>query len=307
MHKPVLYQEVLTYLQPKSGQRFVDGTIGMGGHAWGILQASHPDGLLLGIDLDAAALQIAEQTLKSFQGRYWLVQGSYRDLLQHLAQLGWSSVDGVLLDLGVSSLQLDTPERGFSFRSAAPLDMRFDRRNPRTAADLVNNLSQEELANILYRYGEERFARQIARAIVASRPIQTTTQLADVVVQVVGRQSGGIHPATRTFQALRIAVNDELGALEDFLPQATAALKPCGRLAIISFHSLEDRLVKTYFQNEARHCICPPKQPICTCGHRARLKVLTPKPVRPTAQEILQNPRARSARLRVAQKLSSEA
>lgn len=279
----------------------------MGGHAWGILQASHPDGLLLGIDLDAAALQIAEQTLKSFQGRYWLVQGSYRDLLQHLAQLGWSSVDGVLLDLGVSSLQLDTPERGFSFRSAAPLDMRFDRRNPRTAADLVNNLSQEELANILYRYGEERFARQIARAIVASRPIQTTTQLADVVVQVVGRQSGGIHPATRTFQALRIAVNDELGALEDFLPQATAALKPCGRLAIISFHSLEDRLVKTYFQNEARHCICPPKQPICTCGHRARLKVLTPKPVRPTAQEILQNPRARSARLRVAQKLSSEA
>lgn len=279
----------------------------MGGHAWGILQASHPDGLLLGIDLDAAALQIAEQTLKSFQGRYWLVQGSYRDLLQYLAQLGWSSVDGVLLDLGVSSLQLDTPERGFSFRSGAPLDMRFDRRNPRTAADLVNNLSQEELANILYRYGEERFARQIARAIVASRPIQTTTQLADVVVQVVGRQSGGIHPATRTFQALRIAVNDELGALEDFLPQATAALKPYGRLAIISFHSLEDRLVKTYFQNEARHCICPPKQPICTCGHRARLKVLTPKPVRPTAQEILQNPRARSARLRVAQKLSSEA
>lgn len=279
----------------------------MGGHAWGILQASQPDGLLLGIDLDAAALQIAEQTLKSFQGRYWLVQGSYRDLLQHLAQLGWSSVDGVLLDLGVSSLQLDTPERGFSFRSAAPLDMRFDRRNPRTAADLVNNLSQEELANILFRYGEERFARQIARAIVASRPIQTTTQLADVVVQVVGRQPGGIHPATRTFQALRIAVNDELGALEDFLPQATAALKPCGRLAIISFHSLEDRLVKTYFQNEARHCICPPKQPICTCGHRARLKVLTPKPVRPTEQEILQNPRARSARLRVAEKLSIEA
>ncbi|MCX8061528.1 MAG: 16S rRNA (cytosine(1402)-N(4))-methyltransferase RsmH [Anaerolineales bacterium] len=307
MHKPVLYQEVLTYLQPRSGQRFIDGTVGIGGHAWGILQASQPDGLLLGIDLDATALQIAEQNLRNFRGRYWLLLGNYRDLSQHLDQIGWSSVDGVLLDLGVSSLQLDTPERGFSFRFEAPLDMRFDRRNPRTAADLVNNLSLNELAKIFSRYGEERFAGQIAHAIVASRPIQTTTQLANVVLRVVGRQSGGIHPATRTFQALRIAVNDELGALEEFLPQATAALKPSGRLAIISFHSLEDRLVKAYFQNEARKCICPPKQPICTCGHRPRLKVLTPKPVRPTAQEVAQNPRARSARLRVAEKLTSEA
>lgn len=303
MHKPVLYHEVLTLLRPQPGQKFVDGTVGVGGHALGILQASQPDGLLLGIDLDDSALQIANQNLKIFQGRYWLVQGSYEYLSEHLAQVGWSSVDGVLLDLGVSSLQLDTPERGFSFRAEAPLDMRFDRRNPRTAADLVNNLSQEELAKILSLYGEERFAKQIARAIVASRPIQTTTQLADVVIRVIGRQSGGIHPATRTFQALRIAVNRELQALEQFLPQATAALNVSGRLAIISFHSLEDRLVKTYFQTESRNCLCPPKQPICTCGHRARLKVITPKPIRPTAEEVASNPRARSARLRVAEKL----
>ncbi len=303
MHKPVLYQETIAYLRPRSGQKFVDGTVGSGGHALGILQASEPDGLLLGIDLDASALQIAEQNLQAYRGRYWLIEGSYRDLSQHLAQLGWSEVDGVVLDLGVSSLQLDTPERGFSFRSEAPLDMRFSRHNPLTAAHLVNNLSPEDLAKILFLYGEERFARQIARAIVASRPILTTTQLANVVVGVVGRQSGGVHPATRTFQALRIAVNAELDALEAFLPQATAVLKPSGRLAIISFHSLEDRLVKAYFQTESRQCICPPKQPICTCGHRARLKVLTPKPVRPSAQEIEHNPRARSARLRVAEKL----
>ncbi len=304
MHKPVLYQEVLSYLQPRRGQKFVDGTVGSGGHAFGILEASQPDGLLIGIDLDEMALQIAEKHLQPFRGRFWLIHGSYRDLAQHLAQVGWSSVDGVLLDLGVSSMQLDTPERGFSFRSEAPLDMRFDRRNPRTAATLVNNLSEDELARIIFLYGEERFARQIAEAIVASRPILTTTQLADLVVGVVGRHSGGIHPATRTFQALRIAVNAELEALETFLPQAISALNASGRLAIISFHSLEDRLVKKTFQTESRDCICPPKQPICTCNHRARLKVLTPKPLRPSAQEIGLNPRARSARLRVAEKLA---
>lgn len=305
MHKPVLYQDVLTYLQPRPGQRFVDATVGSGGHARGILEASAPDGLLLGIDLDISALQIADQNLKAYQGRYWLVHGNYRHLSQHLDRLGWSTVDGILLDLGVSSLQLDTPERGFSFRSEAPLDMRFDCRQLQTAADLVNNLSQDELAKILSLYGEERFAKQIARAIVASRPILTTSQLANVVVRVVGRQSGGIHPATRTFQAIRIAVNAELEALEQVLPQATTALSVSGRLAIISFHSLEDRLVKTYFQTEARNCICPPKQPICTCGHRARLKVLTPKPIRPSASEVASNPRARSARLRVAEKLAA--
>ncbi|GAB4469808.1 MAG: 16S rRNA (cytosine(1402)-N(4))-methyltransferase RsmH [Anaerolineales bacterium] len=303
MHKPVLYQEVLTYLRPQRGQKYVDGTVGSGGHAQGILKASEPDGLLLGIDLDAHALEIAKQNLRAFRGRYHLIEGSYRDLTQHLDRVGWKAVDGILLDLGVSSMQLDIPERGFSFRSEAALDMRFDRHNPITAADIVNGLPQDELTELLYRYGEERFARQIARAIIASRPIRTTTQLAEVVTRVVGHQSGGIHPATRTFQALRIAVNQELDALTECLPQALAALKPSGRLAIISFHSLEDRLVKNYFQTEARDCICPPKQPICTCNHRARLKVLTTKPVRPSAQEVQSNPRARSARLRVAEKL----
>ncbi|MCS7246677.1 MAG: 16S rRNA (cytosine(1402)-N(4))-methyltransferase RsmH [Anaerolineales bacterium] len=304
MHKPVLYQEVLHYLQPRPGQRFVDGTVGGGGHAFGILQATQPDGLLLGLDVDASALEVAEQNLKAFRGRYWLIEGSYRDLARHLAQIGWNEVDGVLLDLGVSSLQLEAPERGFSFRAEGPLDMRFDRGKSPTAADLVNNLSQEELAKLLFRYGEERFATQIARAIVSSRPILTTTQLAELVSRVVGRHCGGIHPATRTFQALRIVVNEELDALKEGLPQAIDALKPRGRLVVISFHSLEDRLVKNCFQIESRDCLCPPKQPICTCGHRARVKVLTPKPVRPSAQEVKSNPRARSARLRAAEKLA---
>jgi len=306
MHRAVLYHEIIHALRPRSGGLYVDATLGAGGHAWGILQASQPQGRLLGLDVDPQALELARQRLSEFGERAILVRASFATLSTQLASLGWQAVDGIVLDLGMSSMQIDTPERGFSFQVDAPLDMRFDPDQPVSAADLVNHLSENELAEILYRYGEERQARQIARAIVAARPVHTTRQLAELVVGVVssgGRQRQRIHPATRTFQALRIAVNRELEALEAVLPQAVSALRPGGRLAVISFHSLEDRLVKQYFRRESRDCLCPPRQPICTCGHKAVLREVTRHPIRPRADEIAENPRARSARLRVAEKL----
>jgi 16S rRNA (cytosine1402-N4)-methyltransferase len=208
-----------------------------------------------------------------------------------------------LLDLGVSSYQLASPARGFSFVKDGPLDMRFDLTQGRTAADLVNSLPIEELADILYLFGEEKQSRRIARAIVAARPLETTRQLAEVIAMAVGRRKARIHPATKSFQALRIAVNDELVALEEALPQAVEVMRPGGRLAVLSFHSLEDRLVKRFFRNQAKDCICPPDQPVCTCQHKPTLRIITRRPVRPDAEEIEQNPRARSARLRVAEKL----
>lgn len=303
MHKPVLYQEVLTYLQPRSGQKYVDCTVGAGGHAWGILSASIPDGLLLGMDMDPTALGVARETLQEFASRFKLVHASYTTLLDQMKMLGWDSVDGILLDLGVSSLQLDIAEKGFSFRVDAPLDMRFDPTSELTAADLVNHLEENALAQILFRYGEERFARQIARAIVLTRPITTTRQLAEIISRTIGERKQAIHPATRTFQALRIAVNRELEAIEQVLPQIVEALAPKGRVVVIAFHSLEDRLVKEFFRQESRDCICPPKQPVCTCGHQASLRLLTPKPIKPSIEEIQSNPRARSARLRAAEKI----
>ncbi len=279
----------------------MDGTLGAGGHAQGILQASAPDGLLLGLDVDPQALQLARQRLAPFASRSFILHASYITLREQIQALGWPLVDGVLLDLGLSSMQLDTPERGFSFQADAPLDMRFDPDNPLTAAHLVNSLSEKELADLLYTYGEERRAYQVARAILAARPLHTTGQLAAVVAQVTGSGRPGMHPATRAFQALRIAVNHELESLEQVLPQALAALAPGGRLAVISFHSLEDRLVKQFFRRESRDCVCPPRQPICTCGHKASLIEITRQPLFPTEAEVQQNPRARSARLRVAE------
>lgn len=302
-HLPVLYQEVLSALRPRSGGRYVDCTVGAGGHAAGILEASAPDGMLLGLDVDPQALALAEQRLASFGERVILRRASYTTLRAQLTALGWDAVDGVLLDLGVSSMQLDTPQRGFSFREDGPLDMRFDPSQPLTAADLVNTLSEEALAEILWRYGEERRARQVARAIVAHRPITTTRQLAEIVARATTSGRPGMHPATRTFQALRIAVNRELEHIEQVLPQAVAALRPGGRLAVIAFHSLEDRLVKQFMRRESRDCLCPPKQPVCTCGHRATLRIVKPFPIKPTAEEVARNPRARSARLRVAERL----
>jgi 16S rRNA (cytosine1402-N4)-methyltransferase len=301
-HRPVLYNEIIHALQPHRGGYYVDGTLGAGGHAWGILNASSPDGRLLGLDVDPQALELAQARLASFGERVIIRKASYATLSQQLAALGWERVQGILLDLGASSMQFDTPERGFSFREDGPLDMRFDPENPLRAADLVNSLSEKELADLLYRLGEERRAYQVARAIVQARPISSTSELARVVARVTGSGRRGMHPATRTFQALRMAVNQELESLEKFLPQAVAALAPGGRLAVISFHSLEDRLVKQFLRRESRDCLCPPGQPICTCGHRATLVEFTRHPIEPQEEEISENPRARSARLRVAEK-----
>ena len=290
-------------MQPHREGLYVDGTLGAGGHAWGILQASRPDGQLLGMDVDPQALELAQAKLAEFGDRAILVQASYCTLVKQVVKLGWRRVDGILLDLGLSSMQLDTQTRGFSFQTEAPLDMRFDPTGKVCAADLVNNLDESELAELLFHFGEEQRSRQVARAIVRARPIQTTTQLAQVVVGVTSGGKSGIHPATRTFQALRIAVNGELEALEEILPQTLEALTPGGRLAVISFHSLEDRMVKQFMRTESRDCICPPRQPVCTCGHKAAMRELTNKPVRPQEDEIKNNPRSRSARLRIAERI----
>lgn len=301
-HQPVLYHEIIHALQPKNAGHYVDGTLGAGGHARGILEACTPEGRLLGLDVDPQALALARENLAPYGQRARLLQASYDSLTETLREIGWDKVDGILLDLGLSSMQLDTPERGFSFQQDAPLDMRFDPASPTSAADLVNTLPQDELADLIYRYGEERASRRIAQAIVRARPLQTTRQLA-AVIETVSKRKGRVHPATQTFQALRIAVNEELDRVANVLPQAVAALKSGGRLAIISFHSLEDRIVKEYFRRESRDCICPPRQPVCTCGHKAMLKEISRKPIIPGEAEITANPRARSAKLRIAEKL----
>ncbi|HHS98308.1 MAG TPA: 16S rRNA (cytosine(1402)-N(4))-methyltransferase RsmH [Chloroflexi bacterium] len=303
VHIPVLLQATLSFLQVRSGGTYIDATVGGGGHAEAILAASAPDGRLLGLDLDPHALEVAGRRLARFGGRVTLRRGSFARLTALAAD--FAPADGVLFDLGLSSLQLADSSRGFSFSREGPLDMRLDPdAGGPTAADLVNDLSVEELAQILYRYGEERQARRIAEAIAAARPLETTAQLAAVVERAVGGRRGRIHPATRTFQALRIAVNDELSVLQVALPQAVDLLRPGGRLVVISFHSLEDRIVKRFFRQESRDCICPPEVPVCICDHRARLRVLTRKPVRPEPDEVSRNPRARSARLRAAERLT---
>jgi 16S rRNA (cytosine1402-N4)-methyltransferase len=313
-HLPVLYKTIIPALQPKSLGRYVDGTLGAGGHAAGILEASAPKGELLGLELDPQALAIAREKLAPFGKRAHLVQASYITMKDEAAKLGWPALDGILLDFGVSSMQLDSPERGFSFLNDGPLDMRFSPDIPLSAADLLNSLSESELADIIFRYGEERFSRKIARSIVGNRPLSTTKQLADLILKSIGKKER-IHPATRTFQALRIAVNVELEAIETVLPLAVSLLrspdpgsgKPGGRLAVISFHSLEDRIVKEYFRRESRDCICPPRQPACTCGHKAIIKEITRKPIMADEEEIKTNPRARSAKLRIAEKIQSAA
>jgi 16S rRNA (cytosine1402-N4)-methyltransferase len=312
-HLPVLYQDIINALNPRSGGRYVDCTLGAGGHSWGILEKSSPRGQLLGLEIDPSAMELARSHLSVYGERVILVRASYTELILQLAKLGWESVDGMLFDLGLSSMQLDTGSRGFSFTYDAPLDMRFDRENPITAGKLVNDLSEDELGSLIYNFGEERYARQIAHSIINSRPILTTGQLAKLVVEIYKRKrtvgkrtkeaNESIHPATRTFQALRIAVNKELESIEAVLPDAINALTTGGRLAVISFHSLEDRIVKHVFRQESRDCICPPNIPICICGHRATIREITRKPIRPTIEEIEKNPRARSARLRIAEKI----
>ena len=315
-HIPVMLEEVLKFLQPSAGGHYVDGTVGSGGHTEEILERSAPNGRVLGIDSDAQALARVERRLASAvqDGRLVLVHGNFAELARIVDEAGFvSSVDGILLDLGFSSDQMDDPQRGLSFSADGPLDMRLDRSQELNAADLVNNASEKELADIFWRYGEEYRSRQIAWRIVRERsrgPITRTTQLARLAAAGVAYRPGMIHPATRVFQALRIAVNSELESLEAVLPQMVDVLsagksgdmrEDGGRMVIISFHSLEDRLVKGFMRREAMDCICPPGTPVCVCNHKARLRLLTPKPVTPAKEEVLVNPRARSAKLRAAE------
>ena len=301
---PVLPQEVLEALLVEPGGRFVDATLGAGGHAYEILAASSPGGELLGLDRDPEALKIAADRLARFGDRAEVVHASFASLKEIAAGAGFTQADGILFDLGLSSLQLEDSRRGFSFLTDGPLDMRFDTTSQGpTAADLINRLSEEELADVLFRYGEERQSRRIAGAIVAARPIQTTGQLVEVIEETVGRRRGRLHPATLSFQALRIAVNEELASIKSALPQAVETLKVGGRLVVIAFHSLEDRIAKRFMRRESIDCICSRELPICTCDHRASLKRVVRKPIRPTEDEVAYNPRARSARLRVAERI----
>jgi 16S rRNA (cytosine1402-N4)-methyltransferase len=305
-HTPVLYQEVLNLLRPQPDGRYLDGTLGAGGHAAGILAASAPTGRVLGFDRDPEAIAFARQRLAEYGDRIIYVNDSYAHMGQVAPQLGFAQVDGILLDLGLSSRQLDDDARGFSFRQSGPLDMRFDQTQGETAADLLNNHTEGELADIFWRYGEEKHGRRYAHLIVANRPFTTTTQLADLIAAHSGparsSQRRRIHPATQIFQALRIAVNQELAAVETGVPAAIELLQPGGRLAVISFHSLEDRFVKRLFRQQSQACTCPPEQPVCTCGGQAALRLITRKAVQATAAEMENNPRSRSARLRVVEK-----
>jgi 16S rRNA (cytosine1402-N4)-methyltransferase len=308
-HIPVLYGQVLDGLGIQPNGRYIDATVGAAGHAWGILRMSTPGGRLLGLDADPQAIAYARQALQEFGDRVLLQVANFGELRAVAESLGFRPVDAVLMDLGLSSRQLADAERGFAFSQSGPLDMRFDRTKGQSADALVNHASETELAELLWRYGEERQARRIARAVVAARPLTTTKQLAELVSRTTRHGQKGkerrsrIHPATRTFQALRIAVNDELGALAQALPQALDLLRPGGRLAVISFHSLEDRIVKRFFQQEAQDCICPPEIPVCVCEHQAQLALITRKPIQPTAEEKARNPRSRSAKLRIAARL----
>jgi len=304
-HVPVMRREVIELLRPRAGGRYVDGTLGGGGHAEAILDASAADGLLLGLDWDDDARARAAERLARFAGRVTIVAARFDELGECLQRLGWSGADGILLDLGVSSFQLDVAERGFSFSKAGPLDMRMDRSDARPLAAWLREVGEKELVQVLRRFGEEPRARRIAHAILSAErrgELTDTAALAAVVARVVGRAVAH-HPATRTFQALRIAVNGELETLERFLGEAYRWLEPGGRLVVLAYHSLEDRLVKQAFQLWSRSCLCPRSAPVCRCGWSKKATVITRRPLRPTPSEVAHNPRARSARLRAVERL----
>jgi 16S rRNA (cytosine1402-N4)-methyltransferase len=302
-HQPVLWDEAVDALQPKPGGRYADGTFGGGGHTQLLLARSAPDGRVIAFDLDPDAIERGQAFMLGDQ--LVLVHGSFASLHEAAEAAGMLPLDGVLLDLGFSSYQIDDPERGFSLRLDGPLDMRFDPTIGPSAADLVNDLDEQSLADLIWRYGEDRNSRRIAAAIVRARQqhrIESTSGLAAIVERASGGARGKIHPATRTFQALRIAVNDELQTLSTALDAAVASLAPGGRLAVISFHSLEDRIVKQFIARESATCICPPEQPVCTCQTVPKLKPIG-KPVKPSDEEIERNSRSRSAIMRVAERL----
>jgi len=302
-HTPVLVEECLEALAVRPGESYIDATIGLGGHAERILLANAPNGRLLGIDADPGAIRRSAERLSRYGDRVVLVSGNFREIGGIAASRGFTGSAGLLFDLGMSSLQLSEAGRGFSFQFPAPLDMRMDPGLERTAADLVNELHEGDLVTLLQRYGEEPAARHIARALVRRRPFRTTIELAAAIEAAAPRRGARTHPATRTFQALRIAVNDELGSLEQALAASLTLLRTGGRLAAISFHSLEDRIVKDFIRSESRDCICPPALPLCTCSHRAALRSLRKSVIRPSFAETAANSRSRSARLRIAERV----
>jgi 16S rRNA (cytosine1402-N4)-methyltransferase len=305
-HVSVMTAEVMEFLRPEPHRRYLDGTLGGGGHAEQILIQSGPDGQVLGLDWDDEAIAAAQERLRRFGERLLVRQASFTAAKEILADLSWQSIDGVVLDLGVSSHQLGAAERGFSFQAHGRLDMRMDRRQALDAHQIVNRFSATELQRIFRDYGEEPQARRVAAAIIAARnsgPIQTTEELAGIVARTKGSHRREHHPATQIFQALRIAVNQELQQLQQFLESGYELLKPGGRMAIISFHSLEDRLVKQAFRKWDRTCLCPPRTPRCDCGWSRKAKLLTRKAVVPSAQEVALNPRARSAKLRAVERV----
>ncbi len=308
VHRPGMVEAVLELLVPRPGGRYVDGTVGEGGHARAVLEASAPSGKLLGIDRDPALVARASRRLARYGERVMLHRGDYRNLRQHLTDAHWTSVDGVLLDLGLSSYHLETPERGFSFTHDGPLDMRFDPAQPLTAREVVNTWAVKDLAALFREHGEGREAFRIARAIGQARtvkPLERTGELSDLIVSAKGAGAGDVHPATRVFQALRCAVNEELSGLGEALEAAVGCLVAGGRLVVIAFHSLEDRIVKETIRSLERGCVCPPKLPVCRCGRKPSVVRLVKRPRRPLAEEVAANPRARSARLRACEKLAA--
>ena len=311
MHKPVMVREVLEFLGAGGAHRLIDGTLGLGGHTAAILEAGPAAVEVLGIDCDGDALARAREELHEFGARVHLAHGRFCRMQEFATELGWARVDGVLLDLGVSSLQLDSAERGFAYRLNGPLDMRLDRRSEIRAAALLNHWSEEELVDMFRRFGEEPQARRIARAVVARRrekPWEHTGEFAALIEATAGRRHNRRHPpATRCFQALRIAVNNELEELRAGLEAAVKVLRPGGRLVVIAFHSLEDRIVKQFFRAEAASCVCPPELPVCVCSKQPTLRILTRRPRRPEEAELQENRRATSARLRAAEKLETAA
>jgi 16S rRNA (cytosine1402-N4)-methyltransferase len=302
-HTPVMVPEVLDGLAVQPGGRYIDGTLGEGGHSEAILRASDPGGQVLGVDADHEAIAVAVERLRDYGDRFISVNSNFRGIRATALTFDFVPVHGILLDLGLSSLQLDAESRGFSFRRPDPLDMRFSLQQRLTAADIVNTYSQSEIADLIYQFGEDRAARRIAAAIVRARPIKTSSELAEVITSARRGPRRRIHPATRTFQALRIAVNDELGALQSALEQAVSLLGHGGRLCVISYQSLEDRIVKNFMRRESSECVCPPDTPICRCSHRPSLNLVSRRVIRPSESELESNPRSRSARLRVAERI----
>ena len=307
-HTPVLVEEVINGLRCQPGDVFVDGTLGGGGHALRILEAIGPTGLLIGLDKDGDAIKESRKVFAPFGKRVILRKADFSSLSHVLLSIGISEVNGILLDLGVSSHQLDEEERGFSFQGDHLLDMRMDREQEISAYDFINQASEEELRRVIWKYGEERMARRIAKHIVQARakePVRTTLSLANIVIRAClpSARNSKIHPATRTFQAIRIWINNELDNLEYAISSGMDSLRPGGRFGIISFHSLEDRIVKNAFRSWAKTCVCPPDLPVCVCHRQQKMNVLTKKPIVPKAEEISANPRARSARLRIAERI----